>query len=312
MTHMKRAVMPTFWPVRRKGAKYAMVPDSGPHPFRACLPLRTLVRDVLRYAETAAEADKIIRQGAISVDGKQRKEPGFPVGLMDALEIGAAGCFRLLPDLGGFSLVKITKAEAGKKPCRITGKRTLKGGTFQLSLHDGRSLLVKGGSHRPGDTLALEVPKQKVTEHTRFKEGENAIVIDGNNRGAVGKISNIRERKTMTEKASVVLDVGGKNVTTLREYVMVGSFPVPPRFARMMAEKAKEERLKPAEKPKERPGVEGEAKKRVKAAEKKDKETKPKAVPVKKTAHAKPKGVAKKTKAGTEKPKAKGKEAGGK
>jgi len=233
MTHLKRAVMPTFWPTKRKGLHYVIHPMPGPHPLNDCIPLRILIRDFFRHADTSKEADKIIKKGMISVDGKPRTDPGFPVGRMDVIELaGSPKVYRLIPDVEGFAFTEVGKSEADKKPCKIIGKTTLKGGMTQLNLHDGRNIITKGGSYRPGDTVVIALPNQKIEQHFAFKEGEKAIVTDGKNRGAVGKIKGIRERRTMTERSAVSLDVDGDTVTTLKEYIMVGSFPAPPLFMR--------------------------------------------------------------------------------
>ncbi len=290
MSHLKRAAMPGFWPMRRKGPKYATHTMPGPHPMKDSMPLRVLVRDAFGYADSAREADRIIKQGAVIVDGKPRKEPHFPVGPMDAVDLAGA-CYRLLPDAGGFSFIEIKKDEASRKPCIITGKATLRGGVIQLNLHDGRNVLVRSGSYRPGDTLIISVPEQKVLEHIGFKEGQKALIIDGKNRGATGVITAIRERKTMTESAGVVLDAGGRSITTLKGYVMVGSFPTPPKFARKVLER--EKRRQEVEK-----AVAETAEKRAKAAAGKGKAESERAAGTGAPEKKEPAKPAKKTKAG--------------
>jgi len=279
MSHLKRAAMPAFWPAARKGLHYVIHPTPGPHPIRDSVPLRVVIRDFFRYAGTAKEADRAIKQGMITVDGKPRKDPGFPVGLMDSVELaGMPKAYRLVPDAEGFAFIEVNKSEAAKKPCKIIGKTTLKGGASQLNLHDGRNVIAKG-PYRPGDTVVIALPGQKIEQHISFKEGEKAIVTDGKNRGAVGKIKSIRERKTMTEKASVMLDVDGDTVTTLKGYVMVGSFPAPPvytrrRELRKARAKAQAEAVKEMESKKKRPAAkktEPEAAKEKPKAEKKAK-----------------------------------------
>lgn len=245
MSHLKREMAPKFWPIKRKAEIYATHIIPGPHMLKESMPLRVLVRDALGMATTAREADRIIKTGAVSVDGKARKEPKFPVGLMDIIELGGK-TYRMVPDVNGYSIIEIKKADAGRKPCKILSKTTIRGGVTQLNLHDGRNVLVKTGSYKPGDTVIIEIPKQKILEHIKFKEGENAIIIDGKNRGFVGKIKEIRERKTMTEVASTILEGDAGAVTTPKEYVMVGSFEEPPRFASRIAsikpKKAKEKK----------------------------------------------------------------------
>lgn len=225
MAHMKRYLIPKFWPVPKKERKWVVRPGSGPHPLGFCIPLQILVKDILGYAKGSREARKIVRAGKILVDKKERKDPKFPVGLMDTIEIPDAGQYlRVLLDRNGLRLEKTGKEDAGKKLCKIRGKKTLKGGVFQISLHDGRNILIKGKSpYRVGDSLLISLPGQKVVKHFRLEKGTDALVIAGANIGISGKIKEIRERKDMLRKSTVTLEIEkGKSIETLKDYILVG------------------------------------------------------------------------------------------
>lgn len=224
MAHMKRYLVPKFWPVPKKERKWVVRPRPGPHPLGFCIPLQILVKDILGYAGSSGEARKIIRAGKILVDRKERKDPGFPVGLMDIVEVPEANeCFRVILDRNGLSLERIGKEKTGSKLCRITGKNTLRGGAFQLNLHDGRNILIKGKNpYRPGDTLLISLPEQKILRHFKLDKGSDALVISGANMGTRGKVKEIRERKSMLKKSTVTLEIEkGKTIDTLKEYVIL-------------------------------------------------------------------------------------------
>lgn len=218
--------MPEFWPVPRKAKVYIAAPMPGPHPKQGCIPLKIIVRDVLKLAETAEEARKILNSGKIMVDKKVRKEPNFPVGLMDVFEVPELHIrCRVNMEKKGLGLEKIKEEETSSKLCRIVGKTTIKGGTAQLNLHDGRNIMIKTGSYRVGDSVLIEIPGQKIIRHFSMKKGEPCMIIAGRNKGVKGSIKDIKERKSMLEKSTVKIESEkGKEIETLKEYVMVGVY----------------------------------------------------------------------------------------
>jgi len=143
MAHMKRYSVPGFWPVPKKEKVFVVRPSAGPHGKRECIPLQILLREVLGYAHTTREARVILNSGGVLVDKRVRKEPKYPVGLMDVFEIPEINAhFRIVAGRKGLSADKIGKEDTHVKLCRITGKRNIRGGLFQVSLHDGRNLRI--------------------------------------------------------------------------------------------------------------------------------------------------------------------------
>ena len=223
MPHMKRYSMPEFWPVPKKGKVFIVRPMPGPHPKEGCIPLQVIVRDVLRYAESQEEAKKILREGKILVDKKPRKNPKFPVGLMDVIEIPEAKKhYRIGVNHRGLTLNEIDEKEANRKVCMINGKTTVKKGMCQLNLHDGRNILLKKDTYRVGDSVEISIPEQNILKHYRFEKGEKATIIAGRNIGVKGKIKDIHGRRNMLEKSVVVLETSGGEIKTLRDYILVG------------------------------------------------------------------------------------------
>lgn len=228
MGHMKRYLMPKYWPLSRKGKTFVARPRPGPHPMLMSMPLQVIVRDCLGYAEGAGEARSILKAGKVLVDGKARKDPNFPVGLMDIVEIpDTKEHFRVGVNRSGLFLERISGSHAGSKLCRIEGKRTLKGGRTQLSLHDGRNVLLRKDAYRTGDSLLLSLPGQKIIRHFSLARGARGLVIAGRNMGIQGRVGEIRQRKGMMEKSTITLVSGKREIHTLKEYVMVGEFAAP-------------------------------------------------------------------------------------
>ncbi len=219
---LKRYAMPRWWRVARKAYPWITKPSPGPHPQESCLPLLVVLRDVLHIADKAAEVKKVIKAGKVLVDKRVVKDKGFPVGLMDVIELPDIGkAWRVVPDQRGFVLKQTKKTDT--KLCRIEGKRMIRSGIIQLNLHDGRNVLVKEKKYKVGDSVIIELPGQKIVEHLQLKTGQPAFIIAGKNMGVTGKIKMIGIRKSLIEKATITLSTSAGDVQTLKDYVMVGS-----------------------------------------------------------------------------------------
>lgn len=86
------------------GGKYATRAGTGPHKRNESIPLTILLRNRLRYALTGKEVMSIVKdkEGLIKVDGKIRRDPKYPLGIMDVVTIEKTGeFFRLLYDVKG-------------------------------------------------------------------------------------------------------------------------------------------------------------------------------------------------------------------
>ncbi|RKY00714.1 MAG: hypothetical protein DRP54_05040 [Spirochaetes bacterium] len=156
MAHLKRHAMPKWWPVPRKTHTFVVKPMPGPHPWDKSVPLKIIIRDILGYAENSYEAKKILTAGKVLVDKKVRKEPNFPVGFMDVIEIPETKkFFRMDVNEKGMGLREISEKESGMKLCKIIGKTVVKGGLFQINLHDGRNIILKRNMYNVGDSLLI-------------------------------------------------------------------------------------------------------------------------------------------------------------
>src|SRR3989344_2134306 len=111
--HLKRLMMPPSWQIKRKGIKFVIRPNSGPHSFDLSFPLGLIIRDVLGYAKNLREADIILQERSVFVDGIRRKDSKFPVGLMDTIRIEESNDnFRVvLNEKGKLSIIKIKNDE---------------------------------------------------------------------------------------------------------------------------------------------------------------------------------------------------------
>jgi small subunit ribosomal protein S4e len=221
--HLKRYSMPKYWKMEKKANKFATAPRPGPHRKAECIPLLVVLRDVLKICSNAKNAEGPIKRGEILVDKRIRKDPNYPVGFMDVVEIPAIQkCYRVTVNKSGLLLEEIKHEEADKKLCRIENKRKIRGGITQLSLHDGRNIAMDKDDYSPNDSVLVELPSQKIIQHFRFEKNSPAIIMSGRNAGAKGRIKEIFNRKTMLGSNRVLLQTKDGDIETVKEYVLVG------------------------------------------------------------------------------------------
>lgn len=225
--HLKRLPAPSHWPIKRKEYKFTSRVRPGPHPKGNAVTLSVLVREMLNYADTMNELKRVLFTGQVIVDGRARKSPGFPVGPMDVIQIKNSGeKYRLLPKKGGgLRLVPIDEKEATVKICRIEKKKAVTGGRIQLTLHDGRNILLpedkKPSDFNPFDTVKISIPDQKIISRLSLEKGMYAIVTRGNNAGNQGRILEIQKRYGTHASTATIEGLEGTRFQTAIEYVFV-------------------------------------------------------------------------------------------
>ncbi|NWF96692.1 MAG: 30S ribosomal protein S4e [Candidatus Thorarchaeota archaeon] len=224
---LKRLPAPAHWPISRKSTKFTIRPRPGPHPKDSCIPIGILLREVMGYAHDMREIRKILTAGQVKVDGRTVKQAGFPLGVMDVITVESSGQnFRILPRTDGKLVpVPIQQDEAGFKVCRIQSKRMVKGGAVQLSLHDGRCLLLPK-DHNPEDyrlldSLKILVPDQHLVSKFPLEKGAHVIITRGKNVGIQGKVVQVEKRYGTFASIVTVEDLQGKKVQTALQYVFV-------------------------------------------------------------------------------------------
>ncbi len=200
--------------VDRKERKFIAMP-KGSFKMAMGMPLITVLKDVLKLVNTRKEGKRVLNTKEILVNGKRRKDEKFMIGLMDVLTIKDIGkSYRMLLDRNNIlRLVPVAESEASVKLGKVTGKRAVKKGRIQLSLHDGRSLLGLA-SHGTGDTIVLSLPKGEITQHLKLENGCQAYLIGGSNVGKVGVVGNISGDK-------VTVKIGDDTVEAARRFVFV-------------------------------------------------------------------------------------------
>jgi small subunit ribosomal protein S4e len=218
---LKRRAAPRAWTIPRKGTKWVKRPGPGPHAQDQSIPLLLVLRDIRHIVESAREARILVRSGAVRVDGKVAKDLDRGLGLMDTISLAAPlnAHYRVLRDRRGkLVLVSIPSTEATVKIGRVRFKHAVPKGRVEVTLHDGRNLLVPSDSpYRVGDSLKLEVPAQKVVDHLPLAPGSLAYVAGGSHVGELARVDRVEVRNS--SQPNLVHFKEG--FSTVKEYVFV-------------------------------------------------------------------------------------------
>lgn len=220
--HLKRFKAPKNWEIHPKEKKWTIKPSPGSHSIESSLSLLIVVRDILKLADNAREAKRIINTGNILVDGRIIKDYKFPVGFMDVIQIPKTeDVYRVLPDLKGrLTLHPITVENANFKLCKVSNKTILNNDFNQLNLHDGRNI-ISDEDVNAGDVVKLQIPNQEILEVYNFQEGTIVLVTDGKHTGEIGHIKEIIINKSSNKNTTLVENDKKKEFLTLKDYVFV-------------------------------------------------------------------------------------------
>jgi len=136
----------------------------------------------------------------VLIDGRVVTDTKFPVGLMDVVTIkqgkDAATSYRMLIDYKGrLQAVPIDENESGWKLARVDHKTTVRGGKTQVTLHDGRNLLLPKDQYTTGDVLKIEVPSQRVLKAFKLDKGSLALLTGGSHPGSVQTVESLQIKR---------------------------------------------------------------------------------------------------------------------
>lgn len=141
------------------GGIYTTRAGTGPHKRGESIPLAILLRNRLKYALTGREAITIVKdkEGLIKVDNKIRRDPKFPLGIMDVVTIEKTGeHFRLLYDVKGrYQAHKIDEKEASFKLCKVIRKAMGVNKIPYIVTHDGRTIRFPHPDIKKNDTVKV-------------------------------------------------------------------------------------------------------------------------------------------------------------
>ncbi|MGI0091120.1 MAG: 30S ribosomal protein S4e [Nitrososphaerales archaeon] len=192
---VKRTTVPAFWQITRKDKRFVVRTSPGPHPKTYSYPLLIVLRDIIGLAKTRREALSVLNEGKIRVDGRVVRSEGFPVGLMDVIDVPDIGkSYRMVPTYGRLVPVEITQHEKDLKLCMVKSKKTLRGAKIGYGLHDGRMIFPEAEVDiKPGDACVIKVPTQEFQASFRLNKGGLALLIKGERSGEVATVEYVKQ-----------------------------------------------------------------------------------------------------------------------
>lgn len=194
--HLKRLAVPKSWNIKRKKTTFVTRPKSSGHKKGLSTSLNMFMKEMAGIAKTTKEVKTIIQNQKVLVDGRQIKDHRFAVGFLDTIEVGNTdNIFRIILDnKGKLAYIVIDAKEAQKKICRIINKTMMKGKKIQLNLNDGKNYIIDDKTkYKVGDSLVIDLKNKKITEHLAFDNNMTVFLTEGNNKGTLGKITEIKE-----------------------------------------------------------------------------------------------------------------------
>ena len=220
-SHMKRIASPRYVPVARKGAVWLTKPAPGPHSLGNSIALGVVLRDIIGVADSTKEVKKVLTEGNVLVDGRVVKDRKFPVGLMDVISIPKLkkNYWVGVDRKGRFKLIEVEGERQRFKLCRVEGKSSISGGTFQIALHDGRTVIGEK-KLKLGDTVKLTVPEQKIVAVMKLEPNASCIITSGKHAGELATIDELYHKKG-ARRAEAKLHSDSESFITVRDYLFV-------------------------------------------------------------------------------------------
>ncbi len=186
--HVKSLSAPNFFGIERKGYAYVAKPRAGRHTGDRCI-TANLILDRLNATKNRSESDRIIKERKVSVNNRRIRDPKYPVGFNDIVDIDGFG--RYIVSVDRKAKARLLEYKEGMpRVLKVVGKYKYRKGEIMLRLHDGT--LAKGGSAaKINDSVTLD--GKRVTNIIKMREGAECFVIDGVHVGTLGKIVSIKE-----------------------------------------------------------------------------------------------------------------------
>ncbi len=221
----KALSVPVVRHLRRKDRAWTAKIIPGPHNRERAVPLVFIIRDMMKLAGNEKEVRHILQHCTVNVNGTQRREVRFPVGLFDVVEIAEAKkkCRAVFDVKGRLVLKDIAGKDKPMKLCKVLRKHTMKGGKQQLTLDDGATLMDEKNAVKVGSTLKLELPGRKVLEVLELKKGNLVYITQGTHIGTVAQINDVIEG-TMSRPKLISLKSrgeGAEEFQTVEKNVLV-------------------------------------------------------------------------------------------
>ncbi len=206
--HQTRQETSTKWPIPRKGNKYVVRAASH---IDNSIPVLIAVRDMLGFAQNAAEVKQMIQQKLIKINGRPVRDYKESIKLFNILELGKKSYKLTFLPTGKFSF---QEDSGNQRLCKVTNKKLLSKNQIQINLHDGSNVVTKD-KITVGDSVYLDF-EGKIKKHVSFEEGKKVFVIEGKHIGHSGEV-----KKIINGKSLVKLDNKGEAEIQNRLFIVL-------------------------------------------------------------------------------------------
>ncbi|MFH0972317.1 MAG: 30S ribosomal protein S4e [Candidatus Micrarchaeota archaeon] len=223
--HLKRLAKSRMLEIAPKAALWLARPDAGAHRLEESITLGLMLKEILKVADTAKEAKKLLSAGEILIDGKIRRNTHFGVGLMDVISIPKIKKYYQVFTIGGrLRLIEVDEADSKLKSCRIVNKTPIAGNMVQLNLHDGKNIVIEREEDRfrVGDTVRITIPGYKVEAFLKLEKGAHCYIYKGKHSGKLGVLEEIIEQPG-GQPSDAKLKVGEQELITRKDYLFAVS-----------------------------------------------------------------------------------------
>jgi small subunit ribosomal protein S4e len=217
--HMKALNSPRYQFIERKAhGAYVAKPAPGRHKLDRCITLK-LFAVKSAVVVNGMEAAKAIKAGNLSVNGKIVKDPSYPIGMNDRIEVIPSKKTYVIGinERGQVSISALGKEEP--HIYRINGKYRAGGNTLMFRLHDGSSVNAKKAA-KVNDSIILG-KERTIAEVVPLRVGAECVVIDGVHVGMKGKVTELKPGSMHSGASAVIEQRAGSKFETLVNNIMV-------------------------------------------------------------------------------------------
>lgn len=195
--HQKRHNVPKTWPIPRKGTTFVVRRNS------IGIPILIVLRDMLKAAKNKKEVKIAIHRKTVLINNKPVINEKKSMELFDVLTLTPSKTnYRLtLNDKGKYDLEELSEKDAKTKISKIIGKKTIKNKKQQINLYDSRNYL-SDIKCRVGDSVVLDLSKNKISKVLPLKEKAKVLVINGKHAGRVGVIQKLLIKEKLAQLKS--------------------------------------------------------------------------------------------------------------
>jgi len=165
----------------------------------------------------------------IKVDGKIRRDPRFPLGMMDVVTIEKTNeNFRMLLDTKGrFLPHRIDNKESGFKLCKVIRKRIGKEKVPHIATHDGRTIRYPHPDLQINDCVKINLSNNEIAGIVKFQNNAIVMITGGNNIGRIGHLQSMEKHPGSFEIAHIRDETGNIFATRLGNVMVIGDSKEP-------------------------------------------------------------------------------------